>query len=67
MIIYGKNGRPDMLAIGQKSGMVWALNPDTGAAVPSIQVTLLLGQVVEMRTSLESSQGVMLKMMGCSS
>lgn len=31
MIIYGKNGRADMLAIAQKSGMVWALNPDTGA------------------------------------
>lgn len=30
MLIYGKNGRADLLAIGQKSGMAWGLNPDTG-------------------------------------
>eukprot|EP00884_Botryococcus_braunii_P023251 jgi/Botrbrau1/960/Bobra.114_1s0004.1 len=31
MLIYGKNGQRDLLAIGQKSGMAWGLNPDTGA------------------------------------
>eukprot|EP00884_Botryococcus_braunii_P003047 jgi/Botrbrau1/12743/Bobra.67_1s0102.1 len=30
MLIYGRNGRADLLAIGQKSGMAWGLNPDTG-------------------------------------
>eukprot|EP00884_Botryococcus_braunii_P008550 jgi/Botrbrau1/17697/Bobra.0166s0121.1 len=32
MLILGKHGRPDLLAIAQKSGMVWGISPDNGNA-----------------------------------
>jgi hypothetical protein len=30
MLILGKNGRRDLVVAGQKSAIVWALNPDNG-------------------------------------
>jgi hypothetical protein len=31
MLILGKNGKKDMLAVGQKTAIAWALDPDNGA------------------------------------
>jgi polyvinyl alcohol dehydrogenase (cytochrome) len=36
--VEGKGGRRDLLGAGQKSGIFWALDPDTGAIVWSRQV-----------------------------
>jgi hypothetical protein len=30
ILIPGVNGRSDLLAIGQKSGMAWGIDPETG-------------------------------------